>query len=189
MRTALFALALTVAAACQAQLPACEWCGVNEAPRNLTSSMTIASKSEKGERLILTGRVLQRDGRTPAPDVIVYAYHTNTEGVYPKRGNETGNGRRHGYLRGWLKTDAQGRYRIETARPGAYPNWSDPAHIHVVIGVPGQKEQYIDDFVFTDDPLLSDRYRNRVENRGGSGIITLRKRDGVWYGTRDIVVP
>ena len=151
--------------------------------------MVIAGKDEPGERLVLTGRVLQKDGRTPAANIVLYAYHTNAEGIYPKRGSERGNARRHGYLRGWLRTDAQGRYRIETIRPGTYPSRVDPAHVHVVLGAAGQEEQYVDDFVFADDPLVDDRYRSRVRNRGGSGIVTLTKRDGVWYGSRDIVLP
>jgi protocatechuate 3,4-dioxygenase, beta subunit len=193
MRNLLLIAALVlVAASCRAQeapLPQCEWCGVSEAPRNLKSAMVIASTSEPGERLVLTGRVLQSDARTPAANVILYAYHTNAEGVYPRRGDERGNARRHGYLRGWLRTDAQGRYRIDTIRPGTYPSRTDPAHVHVVMGAPGKTEQYIDDFVFSDDPLVDVRYRNRVRNRGGSGITTLTKRDGTWYGTRDIVLP
>ena len=109
--------------------------------------------------------------------------------MYPKRGDEQGNARRHGYLRGWLRTDAQGRYRIDTIRPATYPSRVDPAHVHVVLGEPGKDEQSIDDFVFSDDPLVDEHYRSRVRNRGGSGITTLTKRDGVWYGARDIVLP
>ena len=194
MRTAFAVALLAIAFACQAQqrpdtLPDCEWCGAAEAPRGLSSSVVIAGKSESGERLVLTGRVLQRDGRTPAPDVVVYAYHTNAQGIYPKRGDEGGNAVRHGYLRGWLKTDSQGRYRIETIRPGTYPSRVDPAHVHVTLAAPGSDEQYVDDFVFADDPLVDERYRRRVRNRGGSGITTLTKRGGVWYGSRDIVLP
>ena len=193
MRSAVaVALFTVVAIACQAQqaaLPDCEWCGAAEAPKNVSSSVVIAGNNEPGERLVLTGRVLHRDGRTPAPNVILYAYHTNAAGIYPKRGNETGNARRHGYLRGWLRTDGQGRYRIETIRPGTYPSRVDPAHVHVVVGAPEGEEQYVDDFVFADDPLVDDRYRGRVRNRGGSGIVTLTKRGGVWHGSRDIVLP
>ena len=161
------------------QLPSCEWCGVGEAPKNITSTAKIAAASERGERMVLSGRVLKADGRTPAPGVILYAYHTNVDGIYPKRGDETGNARRHGYLRGWLKTDAQGRYRIETIRPGSYPSGGAPAHVHVVVGEPGKSEYSIDDFEFEGDPYL---------RRSGPGVVSLKSRDGVWYGSRDIVL-
>jgi protocatechuate 3,4-dioxygenase, beta subunit len=161
------------------QLPSCEWCGVLEAPPNITSSVTIAPATERGERMVLSGRVLKAD-RTPAAGVILYAYHTNVAGIYPRRGSETGNARRHGYLRGWVKTDAQGRYRIESIRPGNYPTGRFAAHVHVVVGEPGKAEYTVPDFEFAGDPYLGDR--------GGEGVVTLVRRNGVWYATRDIVL-
>ena len=130
--------------------------------------------------MVLSGRVLKADGRTPAAGVVLYAYHTNVEGIYPRRGNETGNARRHGYLRGWLKTDTQGRYRIESIRPGNYPTGRFAAHVHVVVGEPRKREYSVADFEFAGDPYLQDR--------SAEGVVTLHRRDGVWYGTRDIVL-
>ncbi|MCB0644992.1 MAG: intradiol ring-cleavage dioxygenase, partial [Phaeodactylibacter sp.] len=86
-------------------LPDCEWCGAMDAPTQLSSTLQIAGLQEPGERLLITGTVFQADGVTPAPNILLYAYHTNQAGIYAKKGNETGNGRRHGHLRGWLKTD------------------------------------------------------------------------------------
>jgi protocatechuate 3,4-dioxygenase, beta subunit len=103
------------------QLPACEWCGTSEAPARLTSTVSLAPANEPGERMVITGTIVRRDGKTPAKNVLLYVYHTNAKGVYPKRGNESGNAQRHGYLRGWLRTDAQGRYRIESIRPVPIP--------------------------------------------------------------------
>lgn len=171
-------------------LPACEWCGAAEAPRNLGSTLIVAGTDEPGERLIVTGTVYSPDGRTPARDILIYAYHTDAAGIYPKRGSETGNGRRHGYLRGWLRTDASGRYRIETIRPGSYPGRSDPAHIHMTLTPPGRDEFWIDAFEFDDDPRLTPAERARREGRGGSGIVTPRRDDeGVWHATRNIALP
>jgi protocatechuate 3,4-dioxygenase beta subunit len=121
--------------------------------------------------------------------VVVYAYHTNAAGVYPTRGNETGWGRRHGYLRGWIVTDSSGQYRFETVRPGAYPGREDPAHIHMTVKEPGRREYWIDEVVFEDDPRVTARYRAAQGNRGGSGIIRLhRDGTGTWAGRRDIIL-
>jgi len=170
-----------------ASLPVCEWCGTAEAPANLRPALIMPTKGEAGERLIIEGTVYKPDGKTPAADVLLYAYHTNAGGVYAKRGNETGNGRRHGYLRGWLRTGADGRYRIETIRPGSYPTRSEPAHVHMTLQPPGEPERYIDDVVFTDDPLLTPEHRARLQQRGGSGIVRLeRGADRVLRTTRDI---
>lgn len=170
-------------------LPACEWCGAAEAPEGLSPEMTLAGPGEPGERLVLEGTVFQPDGRTPAAGVLLYAYHTNAEGVYPQRGDETGNARRHGYLRGWLRTGEDGRYRIDTIRPAAYPGRTEAQHIHMTVQPPGGEEAWIDSVHFDDDPLLTEARRQRLENRGGSGIVRLeRGEDGVWRGRRDIVL-
>jgi len=162
----------------------CEWCGASEAPGNLTSLARVAGAEEPGERMVVQGRVLRADGRTPATDVVLYLYHTNAKGIYPMRGDERGNARRHGYLRGWLKTDAQGRYRIESIRPGGYPGRRDPAHIHLVVKDGAQPEYWIDELVFEDDPRTA-----AVRGRPGFSIVTLTLRDGVWKGEKDIRLP
>lgn len=171
-------------------LPACEWCGAPEAPAGITSDMRIARADEPGTRLVVSGVVYRPDGRTPAPGVLIYAYHTDRTGVYPRRGDETGNGRRHGYLRGWLRTDTLGRYRIETIRPEPYSSRSEPAHIHVTVTQPGGSERYIPSILFADDPLLS--VRERASLRAGTAphiVQAVRDRAGVLHATRDIILP
>jgi len=170
-------------------LPSCEWCGTGEAPDDLRWETTIAGPDEPGERLTLSGTVYEPDGTTPAPDVVLYLYHTNAEGIYPKRGDETGNARRHGYLRSWVRTDDRGRYRVHTIRPAPYPGRHEPAHIHITVEPPGGDEFWIDSVVFDDDPLLTAEERADRDDRGGSGIVTLTRDDeGRWIGTRDIVI-
>lgn len=179
-----------VVAAVGQGLPSCEWCGAREAPADLIWTMHIPPADEPGEPLTITGTVYQADGTTPAADVLLYAYHTNAEGVYPKRGDETGNAQRHGYLRGWLRTDAEGRYRITTIRPVSYPSRSEPAHIHLTVTPPGGEEDWIDVIVFADDRLVTRRYRASRDRKGGSGIVTLEHdAESGWHGVRDIVLP
>lgn len=179
----------TVAQEGEAPLPPCEWCGATEAPEDLGPEIRIAGPDEPGERLVITGTVYRPDGETPAPGVILYAYHTNAEGIYPKRGDETGNARRHGYLRGWLRTDESGRYRIETIRPASYPTGTEPAHVHMTVLEPGGEEYWIDSIEFEGDPLLTEAERRRSQGRGGSGIVDLRRdEDGTWHAERDVVL-
>ncbi len=79
--------------------------------------------------------------------------------------------KRHGHIRGWVKTDENGKYLIYTIRPAPYPNEIIPAHIHTSIKEPSiDNEYYIDEFVFDDDKLLTSAKRKALENRGGSGI-------------------
>ena len=92
----------------------CNWCGTSEAPVDASWRTIIPPEGEPGEKLIISGIVFYADGETPAEGIIIYIHHTNTEGVYPKKGSEKGNGQYHGYLRGWMKTDSNGKYEFET---------------------------------------------------------------------------
>ena len=158
-------------------------------PEQLTYETTIASKDEPGELLEISGTIFQKDGKTPASNVILYIYHTNAKGYYEPSKDQTGCAKRNGHLRGWIKTNAKGEYTFHTIKPAPYPKASIPAHIHPVIKEPGKNEYYIDEFLFDDDTLLTANERNRQENRGGSGIVKLSKNaSGVWMGKRDIIL-
>ena len=167
----------------------CEWCGAGEAPANASWECQIAGPDEEGEALVITGTIFHADGVKPASNVVLYVYHTNAQGIYPRRGDETGNARRHGYLRGWLRTGEDGRYRISTIKPASYPTGSEPAHIHAVVLEPGRPEYWIDSFLFEGDPLLTDRRRARLDGIGGDGVVALtRDAAGIWRGERDIML-
>ena len=166
----------------------CEVCDLmfKGMPPSLSWDTRIDPAGEKGEPLIISGRIFKLDGQTPAPGIILYVYHTDATGEYsPAPGHEN----RHGHLRGWMKTDAQGRYSFKTIRPASYPQTRIAQHIHPLIDEPGKGYYYIDEYLFDDDPYLTAEERNRQEGRGGSGIIHLTKDpSGIWRGTRDIVL-
>jgi protocatechuate 3,4-dioxygenase, beta subunit len=147
---------------------------------SLTSNIRIAALSEPGERLVLSGTVYRADGRTPAANLALLAYHTNVKGIYPRRLTSAGRGS----LQGRLRTDARGRYRIDTIRPGGYPDSEAPAHIHLVVQPEGEKEFYVDEVIFDDDPRT-----NRFRGQKGFAVVKVAKRNGVWEGTHDIILP
>ena len=137
----------------------------------------------------IEGTVRDRDG-DPAEGVIVYAYHTDARGIYPRtddlRGTEAS---RHGRLRAWVETGADGRYRFDTIRPASYPDTTVPAHVHMHVLEPGCCTYYLDSIHFRDDPLLDDEERRRLdEGRGGSGLVMPEREDGVWVVERDVVL-
>lgn len=158
-------------------------------PKVLSSRSRIAPADEPGEPMHLTGGVVDRKG-APKAGVIVYAYQTNAQGIYPMANPSLpGWAGRHGRLRAWARTDAQGRYSFDTVRPGSYPEGGIPQHIHLHIIEPGRATYYIDDVMFTDDPLLTPRSKEAlVTGRGGAGVVTPARRDGVWWVQRDIVL-
>jgi protocatechuate 3,4-dioxygenase beta subunit len=112
-----------------------------------------------GERIIVTGRVLDEDGR-PVPETLIEIWQANAAGRYrhdrdqhdaPLDPGFTGAGR--------CATDAQGRYRFTTIRPGAYP-WRNhanawrPAHIHLSLFGASFLTRLVTQMYFAGDPLL-----------------------------------
>lgn len=164
-------------------------------PKKLTSKDTSPAFKQKEQKILLTGTVYQIDGKTPASNVILYYYQTNSKGIYATKDDEERNmpknklGQTHGYIRGWLKTDEQGKYSIYTIKPGTYPSRGEPAHIHITVKEKNMEEPYyIDDFVFDNDRLLTTQRRKKMENRGGSGVIRFVQKDSLWVGERNIIL-
>lgn len=157
--------------------------------RKLTPVDTLPDFNQKGPGLKISGMVYENDGTTPAKGVILYVYHTDQEGIYATRGDETGWARRHGYIRGWARTGPEGKYTFYTLKPGSYPDRSTPAHVHVTILEPSGKYYWLDSYLFEDDPLLTDEHHPGDSPRGGStGILSLEKEGELLVGERDIVL-
>ncbi|WOD42192.1 hypothetical protein [Hwangdonia lutea] len=172
------------------KIPDCQWCGASEAPENISWETRIADENTEGERLILEGTIFEADGKTPAENVIVYAYHTNAKGRYEKKGNETGNGVRHGYLRAWAKTNHLGKYRFYTIKPAPYPNNAEPAHVHMTLMREDFKEYWINATWFKGDKIITKEMTEKLDRTGGfSNIIELVKNEeNIWIGKRDIIL-
>lgn len=140
-------------------------------PKNIQPIDTSLAWNEKGQKLLVTGKILKLDGITPAPNIIVYYWQTDNNGYYS---NGKGRSKKHGRIRGWVKSDEQGNYSIYTIRPVPYPNRDIPAHIHLSIKEPKiDNEYYIDNLEFSDDILLTGKKRKALKNRGGSGILRI----------------
>ena len=118
-----------------------------------------AQPSEAPEASILHGRVLDEDGR-PVPHTLVELWQANAGGRYrhfndnhpaPIDPHFTGSGR--------TMTDAEGRYRFVTIKPGAYP-WRNhhnawrPAHIHFSLFGPSFLSRVVTQMYFPNDPLF-----------------------------------
>ena len=130
-----------------------------------------------GERIILSGRVLDENGRS-VPNTLIEIWQANAAGRYlhkvdqhnaPLDPNFTGCGH--------TLTDANGQYRFITIRPGEYP-WKNhynawrPAHIHFSLFGSAFATRLVTQMYFPGDPLLpydpvfnctaDDKARNRL---------------------------
>jgi protocatechuate 3,4-dioxygenase beta subunit len=113
-----------------------------------------------GERIIVSGRVLDEDGR-PVRNTLVELWQANAAGRYrhvvdnhpaPLDPNFTGAGR--------AITDDEGTYRFVTVKPGAYP-WRNhenawrPAHIHFSLFGESFFSRLVTQMYFPSDPLCA----------------------------------
>ena len=151
-------------------------------PRELSSIGEIAPAGEPGTRLVIHGRVFRSDGRTPAPDIVVFAYHTDATGRY----DSPAAGPHSWRLRGWVRTDGNGRFGFTTIRPAPYPNRHAAAHVHFSMEGPGVPRQSAG-LLFEDDPLITDADRLESTRAGRFGTVrTVETRDGVQHVTLEI---
>ncbi|MBV6495762.1 MAG: intradiol ring-cleavage dioxygenase [Acidobacteria bacterium] len=160
-------------------------------PKDIKAEDTSPGWTEKGQKLIVTGTAFQIDGRTPAPNVIIYYHHTDNDGYYSPRNDKPENQTRHGHIRGWVKTDANGKYTIKTIRPGPYPGREDPAHIHLMVKEPDITNEYwLDDLVFDDDKrLIPFRKKHPATNPlGGSGLLFPLIKGDIQIAEHDIIL-
>ena len=161
-------------------------------PDAIPAELGLAHLDPAGEALTLEGRTLDRTGR-PVPGIVLYVHQTDARGVYPASAPAAGvgpAGARHGRLRGWVRSDSAGHWRIHTVRPGGYPGTDIPQHIHLQVIEPGCATYYLDDVLFEDDPRLTAAQRATLERgTGGPGTLMPRRdRDGTWQARRDIVL-
>ncbi len=154
-------------------------------PKDLKAIDTSEGWHEAGQKLVVEGTVFKPDGKTKAPNVVIYYWQTDNAGLYSKTKDKNTI---HGHLRGWLQTDANGKYQIYTIRPASYPESTIPAHVHFSIKEPHLNEYYIEDLLFENDPLLTEAERKKLAQRGGNGIALPETVNGVQYVRRDIVL-
>lgn len=151
---------------------------VRAAARPATLRLTRAD--EPGKPIELVGTVVDRKGK-PVADALVYAYHTSSKGWYSDRaphfsGNP--NDVAHARLFGYVRTDADGRFTLQTIRPGGYPRSTLPEHIHVHIGS-GDKDWRVTEIVFEDDPRLVGEARDNARKNGFVVAKPEARSDGV----------
>ena len=133
-----------------------------------------------GERIIVSGRVLDSDGR-PVPDALIEVWQANAAGRYidpvdqhpaPLDPNFTGGGR--------CVTDSLGRYRFVTIKPGPYP-WGNhynawrPAHVHFSLFGRAFTQRLVTQMYFPADPLFPlDPIFNSIPDPAGRDRLVAR---------------
>jgi protocatechuate 3,4-dioxygenase, beta subunit len=137
-----------------------------------------------GERITVTGRVLDRQGR-PVRGQLVEIWQANASGRYahqrdqhpaPLDPNFTGVGR--------CLTDGAGRYHFTTIKPGPYP-WRNhlnawrPAHIHFSLFGTAFAQRLVTQMYFPGDPLFpfDPIYQSITDDRARERLIATYDHD------------
>jgi protocatechuate 3,4-dioxygenase, alpha subunit len=105
----------------------------------------LAPAGVAGERVAIEGSIVDGDGK-PVDDAAVEIWQANPQGKYGDKG-----------FRGFGRsaTDAQGRFRFKTVKPGRVPGAGgklQAPHIAVNIFMRGQLKQLVTRIYFPDDP-------------------------------------
>jgi protocatechuate 3,4-dioxygenase beta subunit len=106
-------------------------------------------------------------------------WQTNAAGLYGP--GEPGGGDVHCcYLQGTARTDAAGRYALETVMPGHYRDARAPAHIHFEVSHRAARG------IMTELRFAGDRYLDGAEEPGTVARPT--RQHGVLQASFDIVL-
>jgi protocatechuate 3,4-dioxygenase beta subunit len=109
----------------------------------------LAEPGEPGDRLAIDVEVLAEGCDAPAAGVLVDVWQADRDGAYHDAGKDY-------RLRGQAVTPRDGRFRIETIRPGNYeqgPGLWRPAHLHFMFAHPDYRT-VITQLYFAGDPYL-----------------------------------
>ncbi len=153
--------------------------------KQLNNVDTIPDFASKSQKLKITGTIFENDGVTPAKNVMLFIHHTDENGDFElKRQNK----KRYVHHRGWVKTDADGKYTFYTFVPGKYIFGNELTQILPIVKEPNKPEYKIETFLFDDDPLLTGKCRSKVEQTNPNRILKLNKKEGLFEAKRDIVL-
>ena len=144
----------------------------------------IAHQDEPGQRLFISGRIMQDNCEYPISGSMIEVWHPNDAGCYSiVEDCNTGNPENDYFnLRGKFFSDVNGYYYFESILPGHYG--TRPRHVHIKITTPNG-EVLISQLYFENDPFCeTDPYCQSAEDR----IISLQEIDLALYGEMEFIM-
>jgi protocatechuate 3,4-dioxygenase beta subunit len=131
-----------------------------------TGRAVVVPSTEPGTPVTLKGRFVDSDG-SPRPGVLFYFYHTKSDGYYGKDNLAE--------LFGYLRSDKDGLFEIQTIMPGGYPGEEFPCHVHVEVFDEKGNRIFGTEFQFAEDRRMtpsmmteSKQHRNLISKNTGS---------------------
>lgn len=126
----------------------------------------------EGQKIIISGQVLNQNC-DPIPEAIIDVWHTDSNGNYYFQDFT---------LRGKIKADENGQYKLETRFPGKYSEAGlmRPAHIHVKVSAPNLSS-HTTQLYFEGDEHLDFFVKPSL-------ILKLDEKNGTKYSEFDFVI-
>lgn len=150
-------------------------------PRDeIPTAVMIVEPNEPGRRLEMNGRVVDYANR-PLNKAAVILYNADMNGLY----NPPNSSTRVPRIRGVAITDERGRFRFMTVWPGAYPNNSEPAHVHLLVTSAAHHPMHRS-YWFEGDSLITAQRRAALRNDNETKLVAPREVDGVWTFSDDV---
>jgi protocatechuate 3,4-dioxygenase alpha subunit len=143
----------------------------------------LTADNPAGNKIAIEGRVLDGDG-VPVPDAVIEVWQANAVGRYNHPDDRQEDKPLDPHFRGFGRaaTDADGRFRIVTIKPGPVPgrgNALQAPHINVALFARGLLKHLNTRIYFADeaanaaDPLLSS-----IEDAAARGTLLARREAG-----------
>jgi len=153
--------------------------------KQLNNTDTIPDFASRSQKLKITGTIYESDGVTPAKNVMLFIHQADENGNFQLKRQDK---KRYVHHRGWIKTDADGKYTFYTFVPGKYIYANELTQILPIVKEPNKPEYKIETFLFDNDPALKGKCRSKIEQTNPNRILKLNKKEGLFEAQRDIVL-
>src|SRR5579872_4691069 len=135
-----------------------------------------------GERIVVDGRLVDGDG-APVPDAMIEVWQANAAGRYNHPDDDRTGKPLDPHFRGFgrVATDAEGRFRITTIRPGPVPgrgNSLQAPHLTLAIFGRGLLRHLYTRVYFSDEPgNANDPLLSSIEDEAARRTLLARRGD------------
>ena len=135
-----------------------------------------------GERIVVDGRLVDGDG-APVPDAMIEVWQANAAGRYNHPDDDRTDKPLDPHFRGFgrVATDAEGRFRITTIRPGPVPgrgNSLQAPHLTLAIFGRGLLRHLYTRVYFSDEPAnANDPLLSSIEDEAARRTLLARRGD------------
>jgi protocatechuate 3,4-dioxygenase alpha subunit len=153
----------------------------------------LARDNPSGERILIEGRVVDGDG-APVPDAVIEVWQANAAGRYNHPDDDQTDKPLDPRFRGFgrVATDAEGRFRITTIRPGPVPgrgNALQAPHLTLAIFARGLLRHLYTRLYFADEPTnVNDPLLSSIEDKAARGTLIARRTEGTTTYVFDVVL-